>query len=577
MNLIKKINLGVVFAAFAMLAACNQETADSNAFSDNDGLLKYVPTDTPYVFAALAPTPDDVREKIEPRMEELLQAYQVLLRAAIQEGMNESADDGEVDPETADRVEAVFNKLTSMLSVAELKAAGFGDDARAAIYGIGVLPVFRVTLEDSDAFEAKLAEIEAEAGEKMTVAEIDGQSYRVGGDEEVSIVIAIHDGHALFSLLPAGLSEDAMREVLGMKLPATSIAKSGRLQALADKYNYTPYGAGFVDFVSLADMFLTEQQGANAEVLGMLDFDAGQFSDVCKAEFREMAAVAPRLVSGYTSLNAEAFESNTVLELRRDIADGLATLTAPVPGLGKDPGGMVSMGASIDLLAAREFYSARLDALEEDPYECELLAQTEAVVMQGRAMLEQPVPPMVYGVKGFLANISNVAGLDVATKQPPTSIDAQFLLASDNAPGLVAMGSMFSPELAMLGLEPNGEAVRFESPMLQPPVDNVFVAMTDSAVALSVGDGGEAVLPGMLSAAPGAPQPFFSMHMDAGRYYSFIGEATQLQDDGEVSAEMSQAVSDLMQALSGLIDRISMNVLFTDRGVEFPTVTTLAD
>ena len=55
--------------------------------------------------------------------------------------------------------------------------------------------------------------------------------------------------------------------------------------------------------------------------------------------------------------------------------------------------------------------------------------------------------------------IDNLEGLDVATQTPPTSIDGTFLLAMDNAQALVAMGAMFSPEIAALNLQPDGNPV----------------------------------------------------------------------------------------------------------------------
>jgi hypothetical protein len=83
----------------------------------------------------------------------------------------------------------------------------------------------------------------------------------------------------------------------------------------------------------------------------------------------------------------------------------------------------------------------------------------------------------------------------------------------------------------------------------------------------------------MLAAAAGDPPPFMSMDMDASRYYAFIGDAIATSEAASEasSAEVNQAVGDIMQGVGKLMDRMSMNVNFTERGIEFPAVMTLND
>ncbi len=564
-----------VYALLALAAACNQADDDAGYSA---GILEYVPADTPYLFASPGPVPDDVYEKIEPKMDRLLAAYRDVIRFSLREGLEDRELDSEESEIEAERVVAVVDRLVGMFSSEGMVQAGLDRDSAVALYGAGLLPVLRVELADTAAFERTLAELESEAGTDMQRASLDDVTYRYAGDENARVLVAVQDDHMVATLVPTSLGEDGLRSVLGIAKPARSVAASGELAQLAERYGYTSFGAGYVDFRRIAAVFLDEQSGVNAEVLALADYDHTRLSDVCREEIRGMAAIAPRLVTGYTEYSAERMVSNTVLELREDIAKGLSALTAPVPGLGRDQGGMVSFGMSIDLAAARDFYSSRLDAIEATPYKCELFADLQSGVAQGRAVLEQPVPPIVYGFRGFLAVVDEVTGLDVANKQPPTSIDMRFLLASENAPGLVAMGSMFSPELAMLNLQADGKAVRFESPQLQPPVEEAWLAMTDSAISMAVGKNGEKQATTLLEQPAGSPPPLFSMHMDAGRYYAFIGDAVAMEQDGEdVSPEIGAAVKELMLALGDLIERVSVSVLLTERGMEIPAVTTLAD
>ncbi|MEX0707202.1 MAG: hypothetical protein WD078_04510 [Woeseia sp.] len=570
--------LGLLALLAASLWGCGKDDAPSaESFSAPNSLLQYVADDSPYVFAMVEPLPDDVADKLEPQLDLTLKTYQTVVRQAVREAAEEEKN-GE-DSADAERMADVLDELAGLLSLEGIREAGLGRESTFVVYGAGLLPVLRARLTDAEAFEEALKRIEGRAGTPMSVGVIDEQPYRYAGNADGRIIIAMIDNDLVVSAFPAGLSDDGLRSLLGLTLPAESMAASGRLQTIATDNGFTAYGAGFMDFERLAAVFLDAPSGINSEILEALEYGDNELSPVCKSEIRSMAGIAPRLLAGYTEISTGRITSNTILELRDDIAAGFSGFSAPVPGLGQDHGGLLSFGMSIDLLAAREFYAARLDALQASPYECELFAEMQAGLEQGQVMLNQPLPPIVYGFKGFLAVIEDIRGFDVSTKQPPTAVDLRFLLATDNAPGLLAMGSMFSPELAAMNLQPDSKPVRLDVPQLQGQVDTAYLALSNNAVALSVGEGQEAGLGAMMAAKAGDPQPFMSMHMDASRYYAMIGDvvAASGSDDSPSSAEMNMAINDIMQGFSELIDRLSIAVLFTDRGIEFPTEVALSD
>jgi hypothetical protein len=327
----------------------------------------------------------------------------------------------------------------------------------------------------------------------------------------------------------------------------------------------------FIDVPAIAERFVGEPTGLDADLLALMGGDKPQLSDVCKTEIRELAGVAPRMVIGYTGITATQFDSSIVFELRQDIASGLTALATAVPGLGGDRGGLMSFGFSLDIKAAREFMEGRLDAMEADPYECEHLAELQAGVASGRQSLNQPVPPMIYDFKGFVAVIDDIEGLDIATQTPPTSVDGGFLLAMDNAQALVAMGAMFSPELAALNLQADGNPVELNLPQLQMMGISAFAALEEGALVLSMGEDAESQVTSMLAADASAPPPFMSFSVDAARYYSFMGEAIAAGDAGADDAatpEMQAAMTEMMQSIADLYDRMSVDVLFTENGIE---------
>jgi len=432
-----------VFAISAlMLAGCgkDEETVETSAeFSADSTLLKYVPADTPYFAASLEPLPDDVMDEIEPMLDRVLVSYRSVLKEVIAAKQAELTEEQQ-NSEEAQRARALVEELSSLLSVQGMRDAGIARDSLMAFYGNGLLPVMRIGLSDGALFEAAIARFEEQAGSQMPVAELAGQSYRYFDAEELRIVIAVVEDQAVFALVPAEFDDAQTGRALGLTLPDSSIAESTVLQDIISKYDYTNHVVGFVDVAAIAERFVGQPTGLDVDLMALLEHDNTDLSDVCKAEIRDAAGVAPRMVIGYTGISAKRFDSSVVFELRDDIAAGLQALPTVVPGLGGDRGGLMSFGMSLDFKAARSFMEARLDAMEADPFECEHFADVQGGVAQARESLNQPLPPMVYDFKGFVAVIDEIEGLDVATQTPPTSVDGSFLLAMDNAQGLVAMG-----------------------------------------------------------------------------------------------------------------------------------------
>ena len=565
-----------LYLLLLMLAACSGSPDEEEALASADGILRFIPADAPYVFAATEPLPEEAYRKLAPYVETIVQTYSSILLAAINQQPDDSSE-SHLDEETAKRLSSFIQQIAGMITEDGIPEAGIDRDSTGAVYGVGLLPVLRITLSDGSLFESTMTRMESEAGERMSVADLDGHPYRYAGNDEARVILAVIDDHLVATVVPANLPEASLKAVLGIELPGRNIAESGELAALSEEYGFRSYGLGMMDVQRIASTFLDDQTGVNRELLALGGYDASSLDEVCKAEIRSLAGVAPRIVSGYTDVTDEHIKSNTVIELRTDIAAGVQTLTAAVPGLGQPHDGLMSFGMSLNMLAAREFYSARLDALEKDPYECELFSGLQEGVAKGRELLNQPIPPIVYGFRGFLAVIEDIKGMDIAKQQPPTDVDMRVLVATDNAPGLLAMGAMFSPQIASMNLKADSKPVKLELPQVTSMADAAYVAMSESALALSFGNGSEAQLESMLAAGPTKPWPFMSLDMDAGRYYGFIGDAITINDGPEQPPELAKAQGEVLQTFAKMFSRIYIDVLFTERGVEMPSTVQLAD
>jgi len=572
-----KIVLVSIIASLALVGCSksDKESASSANFAAAGAILDYVPADSPYLFASITPMPDEVMDKLGPNIDRILAAYESVLH----ELFAMATEDVGADDEDAQRASAVFGELSSLLSIDGLRAAGFDRKSRSAFYGNGLLPVLRLEVTDGALFEAALLRLEESSGEEMELMTIAGNEVRFVTAEEYKLLIAVLDRQVVISAAPDNFSDEQLSTLLGFTAPVANITDSGQLQSIASKYGFGDYFIGYFDFAGIANTFTGGASGLDVELVASLS-NPDDISDVCREEIRSIAGVAPRMVMGYTAITTERFDSKVVLELRSDIAKGMQKLVAPVPGLGVDPGGLLSFGMSLDIMEMRDFIETQLDAIEADPYACEVFADMDEGVAQARAALAQPMMPMIYDFRGFLALIENIEGLDMATQSPPTAVDGQFLLAMRDAPAMISLGAMFSPDLAGLDLKADGKPALLDLPEAKMAGGDVYIAMNDDALALSVGDGSEMQLGDMLSADVSDNGTLFSFSMDAGRYYAFAGEAmAEAQDDADnpMTPAMKEATQDVMSAMADMFDRMSLNVLLTQDGIVMEGVETLAE
>lgn len=561
---------------FLVAAGCGDDERGraAAALSDASGVLGYVPADTPYLVTVAEPLPDDVREALDPAIRETAAAYRNVLQASLGTASPAGA---EGDVRRKDLREAAL----ALMSADGMSALGIDRSATLALYGYGLLPVLRVSLANPGRFGEGLEQLAAKAGATLREGAVDGREYRyLETPDGARVVAAEIDGFAVVAALPAGLSDAALSAVLGIERPADSLAGSGAVAALAETYGFTPHGLAFADFTRIAGIFTDDRRGIDAELLELTARnEATALSDVCKAELQSLAAVMPRVVAGYTEVTGTRLRSLSAFELREDISKGLAALPAPVPGLGQDGReGVLSFGLSLNASAAREFYAEQLDGVAAEPWRCERLSGLQEGVSRGRATLEKPLPPFAYAFRGFRVVVEDFAGGDPGSGIPPSDVDMRVLLATENAEGLLAMGALFSPEIAALDLKPDSQPARIAMPDGTSHFGPAFVAMSPDALALAVGEAGDVQLAGMLAAPAAEPPPFLSLSFDAGRYYGFMGRImTYAGDAGDTAPGVDAATARLMQTLQKHLRRISLDVLFTERGVEVPSTVDLAD
>jgi len=581
----KITNRALLFVCTSILAISTAQGAAKNS----SRVLQYVPADTPYVIASTKPLPTALADKLEPTIDKMLQVYQQILRYSLESEFAELPEEDR-NGEDFKKFQGVADEIIGLMSLEGLRAAGIERDSAFVLYGNGITPVMRLELSDPDLFDAAIARIEEQADTHLSEAEADGNAYKFVDMDGVNLIIATLDEQAVITVVPSSFDESQVALALGIDKPAKSLRKSKALAAVGKEYGFAATLTGFVDSRRIAEILTGDIEGLDADIFDTLGEDRPQMSAVCKSEIMEMVGIAPRIVFGYTELSTETIDSSFIVELREDIAAGLTAIPADVPGLGADPGGLISFGMGIDLMEVRSFFKARLDAMQADPYECEKFAELQAGVARGQEMLNQPIPPMVYSFRGFVANIVDMEGLDFSKSQPPESIDASVLIAIENADALLMMASMLDPQIAALNLQSDGKPVKLELEALASIAEAAYAAMSSNALAIATGNGAESKSADMLLAESLDPLPFMATNLDAERYYEMIGDAmarssesaavNEVSDDApveEMPPVIRDAIREVMRLSASIYDRFAGEVYFTERGIEISASGTLND
>jgi len=565
--------------AIAIIAVISFSTVNAAANNSAD-LLKYIPADTPYVIASTEPFPSALADKLEPTVDEILQAYQRVLRHVMAEQLVKmSAAEG--SGEDAELFRGLMEEVIGLMSIDSIRAAGIGRESAFVFYGNGLMPVLRLELSDPDLFDAAISRMEEKAGKALLVGEARGTSYKYANAEKINLIIATLDDQVVITIVPVSFDERQVAAALGAKPPRKNLKKSKALQAIDKEYGFSGYLTGYIDTERLASIFSGSTTDQDDDFFTAIGAKPPELTTVCAAEITEMAGIAPRIVFGYSGVSPERVDSTMIIELREDLAQGLATIPTAVPGLGIDPGGFMSFGFGLNPIALRDFYEARLDAMEADPYECDKFADIKAGVAKGREALNTPLPPVVYSFRGFVANIADIQGLDFSSSTAPESIDASILIAVENAESLVMMAAMMDPQIAALNLLPDGKPVKLALAQLADFAGDAFAALSTDALSISLGEGAETNSADMLVADSAEPAPFMNMNMDAARYYTMLGEAMSQEpasdEEDATPKAIRDAIADVMILSGSMYERMSVEVQFTARGVEINTAMILSD
>lgn len=570
----KLFPIALIASAALLIVACGKKDTPSGAVGGD--LLTYVPADTPYVFASLSPMPKSLIKKMEPFNQKAGE-----MMTGMMAGLEESMGDSDAEDGAAKSAFEFIGFIYEFMKPETMKEFGLSMESTSVIYGHGVLPVLRVSLADPDKFAPRMKQLAEERELTLIPGKAGDIAYdKIEINEDVGVLVAVADGMLIITVAPTEFSTENVATLLGDTKPAQTLAAAGTLSKLAEKYAYVSQGMGYFDFEKLSATFLDGPSGLDEALFAMTDENPmDNISAVCKAEYKSLVGIMPRIAMGYTDVSGDEMNILPVFELREDIAAAMIPIASSVPGMATDTGALMKFGFGLNLKGVRSFIEDKVAGVTENPYECAELANLNMSAMQMVQSLQQPIPPIAYNFKGVVFELNNLDGIDVTNPQVPESIDASVMLAFDNVEGLVQMGQMFVPTLGMLEIGADGSAVQIPQELLTGYNGATFVAMTDNLLAIASGKGASGKAEKMVTAKDGGEPLLMAMSFDLAGYMGLMADVqksaleqieTPDDENAEPLAGFMDANNDMMELYAEVFDRENVQIKPTTNGIEMP-------
>lgn len=525
--------------------------------------LAYVPADTPYVFANLEPLPAAVTSRWMQQMDVGARLWQSQLAQGIRK-----LEQSRPDAEELKWLRALNAELEGKSMAQVLDSLGYDMQGRVALYGIGLVPVLRMSLADPDEFRAFIARIEQQVGAPFPTARVDTQDYwQLSGPEgKLRGVMALQDGQLVLTLAPP--SDDApLRQLLGLDKPQATMQDGGALAALNLQFGYLPHGSGYIDSRALVAQFAAPATPLESAFLTAFGIEKPAIDAVCAGEYAALAGQVPRLSFGYTRLEAERMDMVSRFETSAAIAADLKRLRAPMPGLAQAAQAPFNFGISLKLAALPGLVNTWAASVAASPWQCDSLQPLNQGFAQSREQLANPV---VFGAAPVFEGLHAIATrVELKPGGAPPDFGGKLLIGSPSPAALVGMAKSFVPQLASMQLAPDGKVQALPTLPNMPPEMPAWVAMTDHVLGLAIGVGEDADLADYLTSDP-TQQPLLVLGYSGELFAQFnkmmLEQAAAVADPDE-QAEQRQ-VAEMVNQIYGQIRRAEIRIEFGDSGIE---------
>lgn len=479
---------------------------------------------------------------------------------------------------------------------------GIGDHIDAISYTIGFIPVLRIKLEDSKAFNQFVDAIEKQESiipTKSVIGDMNLRAYSldVPGDSNPSaanLIIGSNSQYAIFSLATKIEDEKTRQLIVGASKPEKPLDAIATLQPIKTKYHFHPAYIGYVNHREIMKGITGEGNGEFGRMLDAVinmanqaNADAGEDAvknqsnenttppanekpleairtDACRKEMMALVDAWPQSVFGYTKLEIKApptsLEASMIIEgTDEEFMKTMQTLRGYIPKMLLDtserPAFGFGLGINIDALSP--FVAKATQGFISKQYQCDFLAQTkQSLVQSNPAMALGMMSGMVSGIQGVSVTVFDMEGkLDVS--QPGAipeinKIDAMITISSSNPQQLLMMAANMQPGMPPLQLPPDGTPIDLPVPLPIPALAQMKLALKGNHIIAYIGERATKYAESMASEKL-EPRGIFAINMDFGKYMSLIAEAAR----ADIEANQDNQPTSLAKKDQAMLDAIS--------------------
>ena len=535
--------------------------------SDVGNPLDYVPANTPYVFAAsTALSTDQARAML--RQYGLSSEVMAMLAEPVKTALRASDN----NDDKLDRLIGAFEKEFSGKDLEQIHTLlGLRLGGRNVLYGLGLSPVLRMELDQPQAFAQSVARIEQQAGQSLAQAKIGEQSYWYLnlGESPVRLVMAVIDSTLVLSVVADPAPDAAMRSLLGMDLPAHSLQAANTLHDVIANFGLHSGIAGYIDSMALLHATSAPLSAPDSALLAALGVSQPSPSAQCSGEFEQLAQAMPRLIFGYTQVSDHRVGALSVLQLRTDIASNLMRLRTPMPGMAAvTDDSALDVGVSINLQQVPTVVAALVKGSEQTPWQCPQLA---ALNDTSKALKAQSTNPALLGsatmVRSVFAVIHQLRWPDDVTIP---EFSGALVVGGDNPASLLGIARSMVPALGPVQLKNDSTPTPLPAMPELGLNAPMFAAMSDNALAVSIGVGEEKAMPQLLRSDE-KQQPLLVIGMNSALYvdiaqWNLRRLPADASTDARAKAEQELAIAKIYPTM---FKRTRVRLDASARGIEF--------
>ena len=515
-------------------------------------LLDYVPADTPLFSGQLTPFP--------------LKAYLQSISGNYQQyPSNALTELDELDSPMGKFFVSIYQQYMEGIKdpALLLKTFGLPDEVKPYIYTLGALPVFKIDVNQVDAFWAVLDKAEKDSGvshEMRKIGDVDYRAYMLSDDsaaEKVELLFAQKDGILTMTFSTSLTKPDLLEMAFGIKKAPQSLAASGILDDIIKTHGFKNDSISFINHVEIVKALTSADSNLLSQQLTLLlaseSTGENPLAEIrtpeCRAELTAIAANWPRTVAGLTEFSVSEKESHMaasfVIETKNQpILAALQKMRGFIPAHMDDINTTIfSMGIGLDVNEVAPALTAIWDDLQKPQLTCAPLAQWQSELSQQSPAMLGMFTGMANGVKGMSVSLLDFKMTTHDQDYQLESVDALVSLSAENPAMLFNMVKPFAPMLADVQLADNGDATDLSPILMLPPELGIkpMLAIKGQHLVMYSGDKG-LQLANKLAAEKLSTNGMYSLSADYGKMFTPM--LTLLEMSGEPVPEEMKMLKD---------------------------------